>query len=103
MPRFDAGYGAADFVGARRPHEARRFLAVLEEDERRPELDAKRAPEALAPGIRDLDVPRAAMRRERLGDHRLRAAAMAAPRGTEFEQDGARRRVDLVATLGAVL
>src|SRR6185295_9184857 len=78
-----------DVPGVGRAHQLRRFLAVAQEDERRPELDGEGAAEALAAGVGHLDVAHVRVRAERLGDERLRAAAMAAPGAAELEQGGA--------------
>ena len=71
-----------------RPHESFHFLPVLQDHERRPELDAKRAPEGLATPVGDLDVTHTRMRGQRFGDQRLRAAAMAAPGSAELDHGG---------------
>jgi hypothetical protein len=70
---------------------------VAEEHERWPELDAERAPEALAAGVGDLEVPNLGMLGECVGEQWLRGSAVAAPGAAEFHHRRPGQRVELGA------
>src|SRR5438876_8160080 len=93
LSRIDLGERLPDRLLLVRPHQPRGFLAVLQEDQRRPELDPERAPEALATRVRDLDVPHIRVLGESGPDQRLGRAAPAAPRAAELDHRGAFERV----------
>src|SRR6185503_11809592 len=73
------------------------FLPVLEEDQRRPQLDLERAAQAATARVGDLEVAYLRMRRHGGGEQGLRRAAVAAPGAAELEQGGAFERIDLAA------
>jgi hypothetical protein len=62
-----------------------------------PELDAVRATERQAAAVFDLEMADAALAGQSGRDQRLRAPAVAAPRGAEFEQRRSGERIDLGA------
>src|SRR5690606_3786074 len=91
IQRIDNGLG---FGGA---NEAGDFIAVPEHDQCRPKLDAKASPERTTLAVLDLQVTGIGMTRERVSNCRLRAHAMWAPGGAEFQQRHAIQCVDFLA------
>src|SRR3954447_19013195 len=91
------GERSRDLVRPLGPHQPRGFLAVAQENQRRPELNAEGAPETPPACVRDLDMAHVGMRRECLGDRRFRPATPAAPGTAELEQRRAGERVDFAA------
>ena len=82
------GEDRLDFRGVLRPHDAALLHAVLEIDERGPELHAERAAQWPALAVFYLDVAYRGMALHHRGDIRLRSLAIAAPAGAEFEHRG---------------
>ena len=70
------------------------FVAILEEDQRGPKLDAKRTAEPSPGAVFDFDVSDGRELFESYRDGRRGGLAVAAPAGTEFENDGAFGRID---------
>src|SRR5215510_12459754 len=92
---LDPGQRIADGGRVGRPHQPHDLVAVLQEHQRRPQLHAERTSEAVPAGVGDLDVADGGMIGERLGDERLRAAAMPAPRAAELQERRPREGIDL--------
>jgi hypothetical protein len=80
-----------------RPHEACDLLAVFEENQCGPELDAKRAPKPPAAGVGDLDMANARVVLKGRAEQRLGGAAVTAPGAAELKERGPLERVDLGA------
>src|SRR5690606_24973003 len=93
----DLPQGADDLLGIARAHQARHFLAVAQEDQGGPQLDAERTPQRAAAAVLDLDMLHLRMRGESLFDERLRALAEAAPVRAELKHQAARAGVDVGA------
>lgn len=82
---------------AARAHEARDLVAIIEEDQRGPQLHAEAPAEALAATVLDLEVLQIRARGERTLDQRLRGLTDAAPASAELQHEEAARCVHLLA------
>src|SRR5262245_19153293 len=76
---------AADLVFTSRPNGSVEFLSVLQEYQRRPQLDVEGASEWPAATVLDLEVTHPGAPTERGDDYRLRGTTIAAPRRAELE------------------
>src|SRR6187401_880328 len=70
-----------------RAHDSRLLNAVLDIDERGPQLHPERPAERLTFTVFDLDVSHRGMRLQHRGDVRLRCLAVATPGGSELEHE----------------
>ena len=105
--RSRAVHGVGDVRAVPGAYHACNFLAVFQQHQRGPELDAEAAPQRLTRPVLHPDVPPWRGLCQCLGDRGLGGTAMTTPGGAEFENGqtwqrvnvGARRRLD-VAQVG---
>jgi len=79
------------------PDEPVDFAAVAEENERGPELHPERPTEPASRPVLDAQVAHGGVACERVVDERRRAAANAAPRRAEVEDDRSLQRIDVAS------
>src|SRR5690606_32871397 len=102
LSETDIGHSAPNRLCVRRPYQPRHFLAVAQENQRRPQLDPERPPEAPAGTILHLQVVQVRVIIEGLLQMALGSLAMAAPIGTELQQRRALEGVQFLARGRAV-
>src|SRR6185312_1127003 len=85
----------ANLVRGAGPNQARDFLAVPQEHQRRPKPDAERATQGESAGVGDLDMAHSRVIGERHGQSWLCRTAIAAPWRPELDHHGPCQQVDL--------
>src|SRR5690606_34582346 len=102
LSETDIGHSAPNRLSVRRPYQPRHFLAVTQENQRRPQLDPERPPEAPAGTILHLQVVQIRVIIEGPLPMALGSLTMAAPLGTELQRRRALEGVQFLARGRAV-